>query len=549
MLFNITINMTTIEVHSPQELLIQKLTSSGDNILRRRLSEVGPSDGAGTYGSGGNSYKTTFNLSSSGTEFLDGTNSYFRCVLDVNSATTTANSSLISYLDEGGIHAMIKNVYIKLRNGTDIESLQDYNKLYAMISNATMSPHQVNSVESMQSGDSMGYHPIIDPDDVQRYGNTILPADYNGAADRYPYAATQLAAITASAFTAAAAGAPTNAELRTEFDRVGNNVRTLANTELAKFRANSILSKVYITPRQKFADGTAHTVTFKLMSNFLNHLKYIPLPMLQQLQIVIEWERPSLAYFVEKITTATGAPANLVDAEDTLNYTISEFRFVQNLVEPHSDVLEAYSKAWNSEGIEMAFPTYKNFHVQLPAGTSFSKEIPGLYNSVRHILFGIMSAESYAENGNAKGFPSQSIFRKNNLKNWVIRCGGVRYPDHGPVDASTTYSPETFTQLMLSLNQHNNKLLDTRIKFHEWDSSITRTWNGVGGNNSFTDSTKFIMGVDMSRHDDFTGQSTNGNPLVVELNFDPAAVATEFVAFVCVDTVLTLNKNSAFVRY
>lgn len=523
--------MAEIEVNAPHELMIQKLSSSGDYILRRRMSEVSPSDGNGTYGSGGNSYKSIFNLSSSGTEFLDGTNSYFRCSLTVSSATTTANSSLISYLDEGGIHAMIKNVYIKLRNGTDIEALLDYNKLYAMHSNATMSPHQVNDVESMQSGDSMGYHPVIDPDDIQRYGNTILPADYSGAADRYPLpAATSILPVA----DVADAANPTGAQTR---------------TALARLRSNAILSKVYITPRQKFANGSEHVVCFKLMSNFLNHIKYIPLPMLQQLQIVIEWERPSLAYFVEKITTATGAPANLVDAEDTLSYTISDLRYVQNLVEPHADILSAYTRAWKSEGINLSYPTYKQFHVPFPGGSSFTKEIPGLFNSVRHVLMALVDNASYEENGSAKGFPSQSIFRKNTLKSWIVRCGGVRFPDHGPINCETDYSPETFSQLMLALNQHNNKLLDTRIKFHEWDATVTRAWNGVGGNKTFTDSTKFIIGVDMSRHDEFTGQSTNGNPLVVEFTLDNAAVACQFLAFICVDSVLTLQNNAAAVRY
>lgn len=515
-------NIMEILSQPPLELELETLTSSAEFVQRRRTVEILPTETA-EYGSISGNYRCSFNIGSSGTEWLDGINSYFRLNLNVNALSTTVGTTVQAYLDEGGIHGLIKNVWIQLRNGTRIESIEDYNKLYAMISNATMSPSQVESVESMQSGDSMSHRPYLDP--------------FRTSADVYNNSGVLAPFLPATSLL-------TVADVPDATDVTG------ANARIALARLDDGNLGRFIDPARKknCIQNTEHVLTFKLMSNFLNHFKYLPLPMLQQLQIVIEFERPSIGLFMDKYNVAGLSGQNIGAAGvDSLNYSVKGIRYIANMVEPDQSIVDKYMKAWKSDGVSLSYQTYKRDKKSINNAAVFSGEIPVQYHSVRHILVGLMPDTAFVENGEAFGIPSNSVFRKYGLTNFIFKSGALRFPDHGPIQTDTIYAPEAFTQLMLALNQHNNKLLDTRIRVWEWDPTIQRTYSGVGALNQFTDATKFIIGVDTSRHNDFTGLDTTGQPIQVELNFT-ANVNCNVLIFTCYDSILTLSSSGAIVR-
>jgi len=511
--------MAEITSSPPIELEFETLSSSADFVLRRRQVEILPTEQS-VYGSTTGNYRMTFNIGSSGTEWLDGINSYFRWEVEVTAATTTADRVLRAHFDEGGAHALIKDVYVQLRNGTRIETLENYNKLYAMLSNLTHSPTHVDSVENMQSGDSMTHRPCLDP-----FRNFIKPYA-TGAAQ-----ANEFTGVPASA-------APGNTQA---------DINTAIDTVMARFRENVLIEPA----RRKFARGGKRVLVFKLMSNFLNHFKFLPLPMLQGLQIVFELERPNIAFFCEKFATnGTGAAAILVNADDTINYAITAPRYVASLVEPDQSIVDKYVQAWKTTGISLSYQTYKRDLKSIPNGTTFTSEIPVQYHSVRHILAAIMDKKSFAaDTGNEKGYPSNSVFLKAGLNNYIFKSGATRLPDHGPVDCSLAYAPEAFAQAMLAMNQHGNKLLDTRIRIWEWDPTISKFYTDTAQvSQTLTDATKFIVACDTTKHDDFTGLDVSNQPLQIEMNSTGFGADKSLLVQVCHDAILTLSQSSNLIN-
>lgn len=532
--------MSKIKSVMPMSLIPMEITSDSEYVVRRRSSEI-PANESTTFGSTPGNYRCQFNIGSSGIEYLDGMNSYIRCSLTVATAAE-ANNTVRAFLDEGGIHSLIKTLTVQLRNGTRIEHIENYNKVYAMLSNLRHNAQHIESIESHQSGDSMSYRQYLDNYKAQNDNAAILPADVGNlsvAAASALVPVTALELPNADALTGAIARGALQTNLRAELDRIA--------------RGSSI---GLIEPaRQKMANTAEHIIVFKPMSDFLNSNKYIPLPFLQQLQIVIEWERPNIGLFLDKFVTATGAAlSNIVDA-DTLNYTISRPTFVANLVEPSPAVTNMMEKLYAGPGIHMQFLSYKS-NRKIETGASINQEISTTYRSARYVLAAVMEDEAFTEGNAAKAYHSNSTFRKSGMTSWIFKSGGMRFPEHGPIDTRTIYSAETFASSMIAVNSHGSILHDSRIRPWEWYSDYTKTLSGVGGNKTIADSTKFIIGASLSRSGAFTGADLTNNSLFLEAEFDNGAGANTYVGnknlftVIGFDAVLSISAQSGSVlRY
>lgn len=470
---------------APAELLIDNVVSSSEFVKNRRMVEILP-DSQSQYGSGaGGAYRATFNIGSASNEFLDSMNSYFKCDLKVES-TPEEKKSVTGHLDIGGIHAMIKSITVQTRNGVRIEHIDNYNKLYAMLRCATVPASHVESVQSYECGDSLAHRAQLDP--------TAL------------YKASSANQHTFTALTA-------------------------ADVQLFK------------PVREKLADGNTHKITFKISSDFLSHYKYLPLPMLQQLQIIFEFERPQLAYFITKKGDADAA-LEAITATDAMSYTISNFRYVANMVEVADSVMESFEQIWRGPGINLPFQSYRAFTTSL-SGDGSSVELQFGCNSARFVLMSLMRVQSFTESNSAKAYPSQSMFLKNNLKSYRLQSGGKVFPAHAPINCESDYAGEAFSQLMIALNAHQNTLKDTSIRSWELDASHVSDFSSIS---PITDATKFIIGVDLTDVNSFSGLNTTGNNLVVDLAFSSSS-DRRLVAFICFDSVVTLSKSlGAIVR-
>jgi hypothetical protein len=507
--------MAEVKSTIPFEFQPQSLTSGSEYIVRRRVNDI-PANESTKFGSVTGVYNTQFNIGSSGVEYLDGMNSFIRCKLTV-AATPSEGNTVRAFLDEGGIHSLIKTLTIQLRNGTRIEHIENYNKVYAMVSNLRHNAQHIDSVEAAQSGDSMAYKPYLDPYKVHAWNATILPAQ----ADR-------LTPISVGEYKDEAA----------------------VFTENALQSTNS--ASLVEPARRKLANGVEHDVTFKPMSNFLSHVKYIPLPFLQQLQIKIEWERPNIGLFLDKYVTATGASLQNIANADTLNYEISQPNFVANLVEPSPAITNMMEKMFMTSGIPLSFLGYKSFK-KIETGASINMEVSANFRSARFILTAIMEDQAFTEGNASKAYPCNSTFRKSGMQDWIFKSGGMRFPENAPVDTRSLYSAETFTNALIAVNSHGSTLHDTRIRQWEWQSDYEKKYSGDGGDKTIVDSTKFIIGTPLCRGDAFTGSDLTNNSLFFESNFNNGAGVNTYVgsknvfAVIGYDAVLTISQQSGSV--
>lgn len=572
--------MASIKSTIPFELTPQNLTSGSEYVVRRRQVELPANEatsfGSGTYANQLGIYRSQFNIGSSGIEYLDGMNSYMRLKLSVEvesqPRTGAANGNdkfLRAFLDEGGIHSLIRTLTIQLRNGTRIEHIENYNKVYAVLSNLRHNAEHIDSVESAQSGDSMGYKPYLDPYRFHTDNAVILPANSQVLG--------QLGTITASAMAnlpqADATNAANAAAINAAIDVAANNVRTLTNARLnqvgliepARLKFGAKLGVTGADPGVNVAAETVnaveHWVTFKPMSNFLQHSKFIPLPFLQQLQVVIEWERPNIGLFMDKCVRSTGAALAQIYDSDILNYKVSSPVFVANMVEPSPAITNMMEKQFMGDGIPLAFLSYKT-NRKLETGTNINQEISSNFRSARFVLTTFMEDLAFTESNASKAYRCNSTFRKSGLKDWVFKSGGQRWPESGPVLTSisgASYMPaETFTLAQIAVNSHGSVMHDTRIRQWEYQDDYKKfVSNATNGNGTqIWDSTKFIIGAALSRGDSFTGADLTNNSLFLEANFDNGVDATTYFqnknvfTIISFDAVLTISKASgAVVRY
>lgn len=500
--------MTDVINVMPPELTISDLQSSAAFVESRVFEEFSPT-GASIFGNlpQATGYKSTINIDSGNAEyFLDGMQSYIKCKLSVRATINgaAANGDFVRvFLDEGGIHSLINRMELRLRNGTLIEDIQNYNKLYAIMRNATQSQANVESVESLECGDSMGWKNYIDP--------------YNAYADD----------------------------------------EKLTDANDAKLPANSLI----LNPRRRQLGASAvsagvgavagaiveNTITFKPMMNFLSHIKYIPLPLLRELQLIIHWERADIGMFMKK-TLANGTVNQTIAAGDLIEYNIENLRFVGNLVKPKQEILDIYYKAFEGSGISLPYVSHEVFSSGL-TNTSNNVELQMSKNSCRYVLMTIIEDEANTEGVNARGYQSNSMFLKDTMTSYAVKLGGKRYPDFSPVNVNTRFAGEAFSQLMVALNQHKNTLLDTSIRSWELDEEYTHIVNRPAAAN-LNDARKFIVGVDLTNIDDFSGCNTTGSNLIVQLSFSQApagggaaqAQTRNLLAFVGFDRVLTISK-------
>lgn len=512
--------MAEINSVAPPQIMIDELTSGSEFVKSRRMVEILP-DSQSSYGSNGN-YRATFNIGSSGAEFLDSLNSYFKCDLVV---TTPADGTYAvrAHLDEGGIHSLIKSITIQTRNGTRIEHIDNYNKLYALMRNYTMSKNHVDSVQSHECGDSMAFRPYLDPDYLYQDAAAIRPVDEEEF-------------ILLPQFTHDSTPATNSANINASF--------------------RSPLAVLNKPARLECANGSSHKLSFKLLSDFLSHMKYLPLPMMNQLQIVFEFERADLGLFLTKRAVATGIALHGIVSGDALTYSINNFRYVASMVEMSDVVLSEYEKAYNGPGISIPFQSHRAFRNTL-TGTAGSFEIQFGVNSARYLLITLMANHSFTESTQARSWHSNSWFLKDKLKNYRVQSGGKVFPANSPIDCETDYAAEAFTQTMIALNQHQNLLSDTSIKRWELNKnnvSLISMAEAEADTTSveITDATKFAVGVDLTDIDGFSGVNTTGNNLVVDLNFTdgPETYGRNALSYICYDVVMTLSRDfGVVVRY
>jgi len=276
--------------------------------------------------------------------------------------------------------------------------------------------------------------------------------------------------------------------------------------------------------------------------------------MLQQLQVIIEWDKAALGTYVLKRTAPAGVPAALVAGNETLTYSISTPVFVANLVEPSQSVIAAFERTYKESSIDLYYLSHRTQR-KIETSPSVNMEISTQFRSARYVLGAIFEDQAFLESGNGIGYKSNSTFRKSAMTSYVFKSGGMRFPEHGPVDTSVLYGSEALNNALIAVKQHGSIQHDSRIRPWQFFSDISKYYTEI--NNAAVevkDSTKFIFGASLCRGDNFTGADLTQNTLFLEANFvfgaDGYVNNKNVFTIVGYDCVLSLSARAgAIVRY
>lgn len=515
--------------------------SSSDFIAAKRTKLFLP-DQQTDYTFAGND-RLVFTLNSNN-EMLVGQDSWVEFDLYVEAAGGSLNATqlLERCLDVGGAHCLFKRVQISLSNGTVIEDIQGYNKLYSIVRLNTMSENHVKYVESM-SGDGM----VGDRFEPSPYDSTVWRnVTFTTAAyDHTGGAAERLLTLTGgSALTELTAGdiirISTDADSSVvEIASITDNNLIILNgrgTDLASINDIKVARSGSLQcPRVRAASGTdagsAIKLKMKPFSNFIQNSKWVPLAFLKNLQITLELERPELALKFFR------APGSLT----TFRYTIKNPRFAADLVTPSEAVLQEMLQVYNSEdGIYFPFISFQGSLRTMTASAAGTVTIPSSVRSAKGIILAqYPSACENASDADSLVTDSISTTVRNLLTQARVVIGSENYPYGRYIDTDDVFCGEAFAHLQKCLDVHGNVSKDTSI--------IPNDYYAV---NSFlgltNESKRFVLGVPFSR--DMTSSGCGVDLITNDLQFEfvksAAGVETTLRSWIIFDSALKISRSN-----
>lgn len=558
----------------PTQMMLQPLTSNSEHVVSKRFRSFLP-EVSGDYSfNSNNTIRITLNSAS---EFLSGNESYLEFKLTCTAANggLPASSLLKRYLDHCG-QSLFSSMKVQLSNGTTLEDITGYNKLYSIIRRYTMSENHVDFVEGPLSGDSTERYQFVD--------NQSFPEQY----DRITLTRTGNTQLT-NAGVLTAVGGEFVEEVKVgdtilfqgQIGKVAviTNATTLtlhtgtANTFTAVGAgANDITllkPKAFPSARQRAATTASIKIKIKPFSNLLNNHQLLPLMYMKNLQLVLTLERP------EFVMTLVPTPANATIA---FNYTISDVKYQACLVQPSDEVLEMYRMAYNSESpeelsINIPYVSYQHSMKYLPSpGGLQSFTIPSSCRSAVAIISAFYSA--YSETiSTATNFThnvdSTSQTLKNGCTGYVYRVGSEMFPTSEKADVSGTFNGQMLTWAQLALQSHGNTLQDVSFKPNEFFAvnpvRVQRAGAAVavGAGDIANDSVRAVFASHLCRYTSpFCGVDLLQNDIIAEFDFNnhglvdtqspPVASQPQDVyvrSWVLHDRILSVNRAGITVKY
>ena len=139
-----------VEPTLPNGIIPSPNVSASKHVIRKRLVEIRAENSSSTFSYDG-TQEIVFDVNSP-SDFWECQNSYVRLnfkgqVLNDGSLATSG------YLAEGGVHSLFRSVVIETTSGVLLQRIDRYNKLYAIMAQATMSPDYIDNGLFM-TGDS-----------------------------------------------------------------------------------------------------------------------------------------------------------------------------------------------------------------------------------------------------------------------------------------------------------------------------------------------------------------------------------------------------------
>ena len=507
--------MATVSVGTavPVQTMVGSVKSTSKHILKRRQVELLPTN-LSTYSFNGSS-RMEF-LMSSASDFVDFSSSYLRFELTCTLNRDGSNDPT-KFLATGGAHSLFKRIYIQTATGTIIQDYDEYNRLYALMSQITQSADYVDTAEQV-CGDSV-------------YGEGYVPEQ------RLKDAFADTADILTEDFS-------TNASVLT----LNSEYRTVISNGTINGAAGGDPGTGMVDPaRKKVANTASVTVTMRPMLSFLNMPEWFCLFLVRSgLKIVFELANPSDALITTQTYTGTG----FTDA----NCTISDPRYVTTMITPDESLMSSYVQKFNAEGIVYSSLGFRHSLAQLNAGSGIQSQ--QLFNNARSCRFILQRIQSPQMNTainsatdvlNSYKVDSCGSGLKAGLTEYQFSSGSHYFPIF-KVDTSDVCQFEALTRGLQAVGVYADTLMSRRWKPWEWQS--VNTSQGETGQ-----SLVFFIGEDLSRNSDILcGLDNIQVPLSFEHTYGSAfqinsAEQKRFChSYVSFDQLISVSSSGVIVR-
>ena len=483
--------MSSVEIVStaPSGMVIPRLVSTSKHILKNVRYHRVPADSLVNYSYSGNN-RISFTIASTDS-FWDPSESFLQFEYTTACTGTGASTTnfrgtaaagvnelgLAGHWSKGGVNSVIRALTVETQSGVLVENINNYNKLFGIVSSAT---------ESRQWVDLVGgrYH---DSSNNQFEGDGLTYEDVK---------ATDLDATSLSGGTRGVV---------LQFQNATNDA-ALANVIAGRplYRA----SRAYAG-----ANGaSSQQVCVKLMSGFLN-LSFVPLQYIRQgIRIHLDLENPELALVLGTQPT---------NADVRMNYTITNPIMYCRFIMPDASIKQQYDKALQNGLLNFEFDSfaYSGYQHNGANGT-LQYTIPVSKRSVKNVFVVAQNRRANAQAVTTDAFSSSNYdlntYIRANITSYRFQHASDYYPSLPITIASggTSISNASALEALLQCFGKSTSVYDkVRFKPSEWNSISSDS-----GNNNECQS--LIMSFPLARDigSEFTGLDTsNSNQLIVEL--------------------------------
>lgn len=450
--------------------------------------------------------------------------------------------------DEGGIHAAIKNIEIRMtQGGAEVQRIQHYNRLYAVLSNlhqsqdevATLGPLYGDDVYGMLSDVSQtsgfaymtGTVTVASPTGVVTGSGTVFTRDLRVG----DYVVINKdGSVTARVLTITS-DTVMSIDYSGAAIAVGATIGVLKQSSSLSSRARSVQ-----TVNQKYI------LTFRLFSSFLE--QNIPLMVLPGgIEILIDWENPNVCL---QAIGHDGVAAHKLKIENP--------RFYAQMMVPSQDVTSNILAQWRSStGLIFNIPSYKVITITRD-GSNAKEDNMQMQPGVRSLRKGHFIVTSTAlDEGNTefvKQSKSLSTWLRSGITEYQARVGTHQFPHTAVEWRANENFPVNALQHLLDVNM-TEKLRFTADDYY----SVREQRNGLNSLSPKIESNKFIMSIDFSRDNGpgaaLTGTDVSNVPLDFMVNRQTNSFTATFgagvpkiFAFLQYDAYVQMNNQQVLVR-
>ncbi len=526
----------------PLSTQIPPLTSTSQHVLRRSLYEI-PSSVNGSF-----SYTTNNQIQfyiNSNSDFLDLQNSYVRCQIAPTLQFEGENDSR-AYLSEGGVQSVFSTMTIATNSGVVLQRIENYNRLYASLSNISNSPEFVDR-QLAKAGDSVDYQ-IESPNpqsQIQATGSAFAIVYSTGVVTGTGTKFMSEVDVGDLVYIIQNVAGDDSSWGKVTVVTSDTSI-TLAGTGLPAASYTGTAMYIFKQPNQGF-QPTRLSIVQNAMSNTSQPpvvcFKPFMLPglsealplMLLRGGLVLTLLIDNPAFYISSVHNPISAGYTGVDC------VLKNCTFVASLFQPDESLADAYVRKFRDGGLEYSFTDYRYNLNNIPSGNtglqSFQLNVGA--RSARHVIGKLINQRAYNQSSATadaavSSFTCDGIAQalKANMQYLLFESGSFRYPLARPLNIVDPFNNELLQATEEAFGGVGSEGLISRWYPYQWQSLQT-------SNNSYqqgalagvADSQKLCWAVNLSRDvgSRWAGLDLTLNALSIQLTLSSSAYQTPTV--------------------